>query len=90
MSFLAFRRGVTGARLLVEYGREKGLDCPSLLAGSGIAEALLADPDAEPEPEQEPAGGAQSVAAAGAPARPGTGSACATGWATSACGATAC
>ncbi|AVS70226.1 AraC family transcriptional regulator [Paracidovorax avenae] len=53
MSFLAFRRGVTGARLLVEYGHEKGLDRPSLLAGSGIAEALLADPDAELEPAQE-------------------------------------
>ncbi len=53
MSFLGFRRGVAGTRLLVEYGRARSLPASVLLQGSGIEEALLAEPDAELEPAQE-------------------------------------
>ncbi len=53
MSFLMFRRGVTGARLLLEYGREQGLADAALLEGSAIDASLIAEPDAELEPEQE-------------------------------------
>lgn len=53
MSFLDFRRGATGVRLLLEFGREQGLDADVLLHGSGVEDGLLSDPNAELSPIQE-------------------------------------
>ncbi|MBO9644422.1 MAG: AraC family transcriptional regulator [Pseudacidovorax sp.] len=53
MSFLMFRRGMAGVRLLLGYGAAQKLPVAGLLKGSGIDDALLTDPDAELDAAQE-------------------------------------
>ncbi|MEB0009642.1 AraC family transcriptional regulator [Pseudomonas sp. RTB3] len=53
MSFRDFRRGPASALLLVEFGREKGLSATAVLAGSGLTQAQLADPNVELTADQE-------------------------------------
>lgn len=53
MNFWDFKRSAASVRLLVEFGRERGLDAAELLAGSGLREADLNDPAIELEARQE-------------------------------------
>lgn len=53
MNFWDFKRNPASVRLLVEFGRERGLDTGRLLARSGLKAADLGDPALELEARQE-------------------------------------
>jgi len=53
MNVLDFTRSPASARLLVDFGIERGLSAPSLLAGSGLSTQQLGDPNVEITAEQE-------------------------------------
>ncbi|WP_237881112.1 AraC family transcriptional regulator [Pseudomonas sp. PGPR40] len=53
MSFRDFTRGPASALLQLEFGREKGLSVTKVLAGSGLTQAQLSDPNVELTADQE-------------------------------------
>ncbi|MCO5399362.1 AraC family transcriptional regulator [Ralstonia soli] len=53
MNVWDFTRSPASARLLVDFGIERGLSAPHLLAGSGLSVQQLGDPNAEITAEQE-------------------------------------
>lgn len=53
MNVWDFTRSPASARLLVDFGVERGLSAPSLLAGSGLSAQQLGDPNVEITAEQE-------------------------------------
>ncbi|AYZ63696.1 AraC family transcriptional regulator [Burkholderia multivorans] len=53
MSFQDYTRSPAGARLLVDFGGERGLPNAKLLAGTGLSAAQLDDPNAEVTAAQE-------------------------------------
>ncbi|MGY2487989.1 AraC family transcriptional regulator ligand-binding domain-containing protein [Cupriavidus sp. CP313] len=53
MNFWDFTRSPASARLLVDFGVERGLSAPGLLAGSGLSALQLGDPNVEVTAEQE-------------------------------------
>ncbi|RZI83751.1 MAG: AraC family transcriptional regulator [Rubrivivax sp.] len=53
MSFWDFKRSTASVRLLVEFGRERGVAASKLLARTGLGEAELTDPAIEIEARQE-------------------------------------
>ncbi|WP_176300147.1 AraC family transcriptional regulator [Burkholderia vietnamiensis] len=53
MSFWDFTRSPASARLLVDFGDERGVSHARLLAGTGLADAQLDDPNAEVTAAQE-------------------------------------
>ncbi|MDI3250528.1 putative HTH-type transcriptional regulator [Pseudomonas fluorescens] len=53
MSFRDFTRGPASALLQLEFGREKGLSVTKVLAGSGLTQAQLGDPNVELTADQE-------------------------------------
>lgn len=53
MSFWDFKRSTASARLLVEFGRERGLAAELLLKGSGLSLQQLDDPNTELSAAQE-------------------------------------
>lgn len=53
MSFWGFLRGPASTRLLLEFGAERGVDAPQLLAGSGLELGQLTDPNAVVSAAQE-------------------------------------
>ncbi|KVM83266.1 AraC family transcriptional regulator [Burkholderia stagnalis] len=53
MSFQDFTRSPAGARLLVDFGGERGVPQAKLLAGTGLSAAQLDDPNAEVTADQE-------------------------------------
>ncbi|MBL3940447.1 AraC family transcriptional regulator, partial [Bacteroides thetaiotaomicron] len=53
MSFWDFTRSPASARLLVDFGDERGVPHTTLLAGTGLADAQLDDPKVEVTAAQE-------------------------------------
>lgn len=53
MSFWDFARGPASVRLMLEFGAERGLGAPQLLAGSHVTPQQLADPNAQLLASQE-------------------------------------
>lgn len=53
MSFWDFTRSPAGARLLVDFGEERGVPGAKLLAGTGLSSAQLNDPNIEVTAAQE-------------------------------------
>ena len=53
MSFWDFTRSPASARLLVDFGDERGVPHATLLAGTGLANAQLDDPKVEVTAAQE-------------------------------------
>ncbi|KVE99163.1 AraC family transcriptional regulator [Burkholderia vietnamiensis] len=53
MSFWDFTRSPAGARLLVDFGDERSVPRTKLLAGTGLADAQLGDPNVEVTAAQE-------------------------------------
>ncbi|WP_366919535.1 AraC family transcriptional regulator [Hydrocarboniphaga sp.] len=53
MSFWDFKRSTASARLLVEFGRERGMAAEPLLRGSGLSLPQLDDPNTELSAAQE-------------------------------------
>ncbi len=53
MRFRDFTRGPAGARLLIDFGEQRGLSSVKLLAGTGLSVAQLDDPNAEVTAAQE-------------------------------------
>ena len=53
MSFLDFNRSAASVRILVEFGKERGLKPAQLLAGSGLKERDLINPNVELNASQE-------------------------------------
>ncbi|MDN4056532.1 hypothetical protein QPK32_26120 [Massilia sp. YIM B02763] len=47
MNLNNFARGPASTRLLFDFGCERGLPSVKLLAGSGLSQAQLADPDVQ-------------------------------------------
>jgi len=73
MSFWDFTRSVAGARILVEFGNQRGLDTDTLLQGTGLSQAQLDDAHAELSASQELRVGANLLRATKPAARPGLG-----------------
>lgn len=53
MNLSNFARGPASARLLFDFGSERGLSSAKLLAGSGLSQAQLADPNVQLTASQE-------------------------------------
>ncbi|MXN60901.1 AraC family transcriptional regulator, partial [Burkholderia pseudomallei] len=53
MSFWDYTRSPASARLLADFGDERGVSRAKLLAGTGLSDAQLADPNAEVTAAQE-------------------------------------